>query len=162
MLGTLGMTEDGRFALRFERRLAHPPEKVWRALTETDRLRAWFVQILDYDRLVIDPRPGARLEFPPAPEHAGLGTGHGEVLRADPPYLLEYTWDAETLRWELTPDGPGCLLVFTDIFPDRGSASALGAGWHAGLDLLQAALDGTPPAPPAWERLHADYERALR
>lgn len=160
MLGTLGMTEDGRFALRFERRLVHPPDKVWRALTETDRLRAWFVQILDYDRLVFDARPGARLEF--VPVHAELGIGHGEVLRADPPRLLEYTWDDETLRWELAPDGPsGCHLTFTDIFGDRGSASALGAGWHAGLDLLAAALDGTPPAEPAWDRLRADYERAM-
>ena len=161
MLGTLGMTEDGRFALRFERRLAHPPQKAWRALTETDRLRAWFVQILDYDRPALDLRPGARQAFPPAPEHAGPGTGHGAMLRADPPRLLEYIGDAETLRWELTPDGPGSLLVFTDIFPDRGSASALGAGRHAGLGLLEAALDGTPPAPPACERLHAGYERVL-
>ena len=33
---------DGRFVLRFERRLPHPPEEVWRALTEPDRMAAWF------------------------------------------------------------------------------------------------------------------------
>jgi uncharacterized protein YndB with AHSA1/START domain len=32
----------GTWRLRFERRLAHPPEKVWRALTEPEHLEAWF------------------------------------------------------------------------------------------------------------------------
>jgi hypothetical protein len=30
--------EAGRTTLRFERILAHPPERVWRALTEKDEL----------------------------------------------------------------------------------------------------------------------------
>ncbi|HKC74762.1 MAG TPA: SRPBCC domain-containing protein [Chloroflexota bacterium] len=33
---------DGRWQLRFTRKLAHPPEKVWRALTEPAHLAAWF------------------------------------------------------------------------------------------------------------------------
>ncbi|GLW07001.1 hypothetical protein Misp01_21310 [Microtetraspora sp. NBRC 13810] len=159
--GTLVTTGDGRFALRFERRLGHPRAKVWRALTEADQLRAWFAQILDYDRFRLDPRAGAEIAFVP---RAGLGlpAGRGEVLRADPPRLLEYTWDAETLRWELEADGEtGCLLVLTNIFGDRDSAVALGAGWHAGLDLLAALLDGRPAEPPAMEPLLAGYERAL-
>ncbi len=28
--------------VRFSRRLPHPPEKVWRALTEAEHLAAWF------------------------------------------------------------------------------------------------------------------------
>jgi Activator of Hsp90 ATPase homolog 1-like protein len=32
----------GRWRLRFTRRLPHPPEKVWRALTEPEHLSAWF------------------------------------------------------------------------------------------------------------------------
>ncbi|UMG93452.1 SRPBCC domain-containing protein [Nocardioides sp. TF02-7] len=37
------LLRDGdRVGLRFERRLAHPPEKVWRALTESEHLRHWF------------------------------------------------------------------------------------------------------------------------
>lgn len=39
--GTLE-TIDGRLALRFERTLAHPIERVWRALSEPDELGAWF------------------------------------------------------------------------------------------------------------------------
>ena len=33
---------DGRSVLRMERWLKHPPEKVWRAMTEPDRLADWF------------------------------------------------------------------------------------------------------------------------
>ncbi|AWS43487.1 SRPBCC family protein [Streptosporangium sp. 'caverna'] len=162
MLGTLKPTDDGRFALRFERRFRHPQAKVWRAITETDQLRAWFVQILDYDRLRFDLGPGARLVFVPKAEHEAMGIGYGQVTRFDPPNLLEYTWDSETLRWELEPDGDAaCRMVFTNIFDDRDSGTSLGAGWHAGLDLLEASLDGREANQPAWESLQADYERAL-
>lgn len=162
MLGTLGVTDDGRFALRFTRRLRHPQAKVWRAISETDQLRAWFAHILDYDQLQFDLREGGQLVFVPKAEHAGMGIGHGEVTRLDPPRLLEYTWDSETLRWELEPDGDdACRLVFTNIFDDRDDAAALGAGWHAGLDQLQALLDGRPSDQSAWERLQLEYERAL-
>lgn len=162
MLGTLEVTEDGRFALRFERRFLHPQAKVWRAITETDQLRAWFVRILDYDRLQFDVGPGAELVFVPKPEHEAMGIGHGKVTRFDPPNLLEYTWDSETLRWELEPDGDAaCRMVFTNIFDDRDSGAALGAGWHAGLDLLAASLDGREADQPAWASLQAGYERAL-
>ena len=36
------LTKDGsRYTLRFERRLAHSPKKVWRVLTERDQLKKW-------------------------------------------------------------------------------------------------------------------------
>ncbi|MFC4588790.1 SRPBCC family protein [Sphaerisporangium corydalis] len=161
MLATMTVTEDGRYSLRFERRFRHPQAKVWRAITETERLREWFVQILDYDRLEFDLAPGAELTFVPKAEHAAMGTGHGTVTRFDPPDLLEYTWDSETLRWELTPEGDSCRMVFTTIFGERESGPALGSGWHIGLDLLAASLDGRDADRHAWESLPADYERVL-
>ncbi len=33
---------DGTVTVRFVRQLAHPPQKVWRALTEAEHLDAWF------------------------------------------------------------------------------------------------------------------------
>jgi uncharacterized protein YndB with AHSA1/START domain len=41
MHGTLEQTAAGP-RLRFVRHLAHPPEKVWRAITEPEHLKAWF------------------------------------------------------------------------------------------------------------------------
>ncbi|HWM05996.1 MAG TPA: SRPBCC domain-containing protein [Actinophytocola sp.] len=130
---------DGRVALRFERRLAHPREKVWRALTEPDRLRAWFVEIIDYDRSRLDFAAGAELSF----VADGFPTGRGEVTAYDPPTLLEYTWDGETLRFELMVDGAsGCLLVFTNIVDGPETAAAVTSGWRTGLARLAVALDG--------------------
>ncbi len=168
-LGTLGMTEDGRCALRFERQLGHPPEKVWRAITEVDQLRWWFAGILDYDRIRFELAPGSELAFVPKREYAQVGTGHGEVTRIEKPRLLEYTWGTETLRWELEPHGEsGCRLVFTNIFDDRGFASAMGAGWHAALERLEDFLAGRDPDQSpletdesAWQQLQTNYAQAL-
>lgn len=166
--GTLGMTEDGRCALRFERELAHSPDRVWHALTQLDHLRWWFAGILDYDRTRFVATVGAELAFVPTAEYAEFGVGHGVVTQVEPPRLLEYTWAGETLRWELSADGSGCRLVFTNVFDDGGFASAMGAGWHAGLERLDDYLDGRDPArstlevdQTAWEQLQAEYDHAL-
>lgn len=129
---------DGRFAVRFERRLAHPAAKVWRALTEPAHLRAWFVEILDCDRSRLGFAPGASLSFVATGD---LHAGQGRVLAFDPPHLLEYTWDTEILRFELTLDGDsGCLLRFTNIVDGRDTADAVTPGWSTGLDRLADVL----------------------
>ena len=160
MLGTLELTDDGRYALRFERTYPHPPAKVWRALTETRHLREWFVQLLDYDRSRLDFADGAELTFVAKGDQ--VPAGRGRVTRWSPPRLLEYTWDAETLRWELEADGgDACRLVITNVLGDRDAAVAVAPGWHAGLDLLAAFLDGRAAGPPPLERLQGEYARAL-
>src|SRR5215212_2475411 len=42
-------TDDGRPAVRFERRLAHPVEHVWRRLTEPEELRHWFPSSVEFE-----------------------------------------------------------------------------------------------------------------
>ena len=41
-LGTLARQGD-RWTLTFTRKLAHPREKVWRAVTEPEHLAVWYV-----------------------------------------------------------------------------------------------------------------------
>ncbi|HEY0454160.1 SRPBCC domain-containing protein [Actinophytocola sp.] len=127
---------DGRVALRFERHLAHPRAKVWRAITESAQLRAWFVEILDYDRSRLDFAPGASLTF----AADGFPDAHGEVTAYDPPALLEYTWAGETLRFELAAEGETCRLVFVNIVDGPGTAAAVREGWRTGLERLAATL----------------------
>lgn len=161
MLGNIEVTTDGRHALIFERRFAHPQAKVWRAITETEELRHWFVDILDYDRSRLAFAERATLTFayqgePPATN------ADGDVTQFDPPHLLEYTWGAEVLRWELTADGDAaCLLVFTNILGDRPTAVAVAPGWHVGLDRLGAQLNGRENTGKSWELVAEDYARAL-
>ena len=54
-LGVLAQQGD-RWTLTFTRRLPHPPERVWRAVTEPEHLAAWFPQ-----RIVGERRPGTVL-----------------------------------------------------------------------------------------------------
>jgi len=128
---------DGRWQLRFRRRLAHPPEKVWRALVEPEHLAAWFPQ-----RVVGERAAGARLRF----EHDQSGTDafDGEMLRFEPPRLLEFTWGPDVLRFELEPDGDHTVLTLFDTFDAEGKAARDAAGWHECLDRLAAHVDGRP------------------
>ena len=47
-IGTLEQS-GGRWRLRFTRELAHPPEKVWRAISEHEHLLAWFPHVITGD-----------------------------------------------------------------------------------------------------------------
>jgi uncharacterized protein YndB with AHSA1/START domain len=160
--GTVRRVGGGRVEIRFERRFAHAPAKVWRALTDPAELRGRrFPAVVE-----LDLTPGATVWFhPTAEQRERFGVAPdpvaGRVIAADPPRLLEYTWGAETLRWELTPDGGGCLLVFVNTIDD-GAGPAAAGGWHAGLELLEAALAGRPiDDGDAWQRaadLRKQYE----
>lgn len=151
-------TVDDRTVLRFERRLAHPVEKVWKAITDPGELTHWFPQDLKGSFA-----PGAKLRFafrgePPVLDGKVIEDFTGEVLEMDPPRVLAYTWSGDVLRWTLTPDGDGCLLVFTDTFDERGKAARDGAGWHVCLDAMEARLDDTAPPPgDRWQELYDRY-----
>jgi uncharacterized protein YndB with AHSA1/START domain len=144
---------NGRYQLRFRRRLAHPPEKVWRALTAAEHLAAWFPTRIEGERAT-----GAALRFVFAnDEGPTLG---GEMLIYQPPTLLEFRWGDDTLRFELEPDNAGTLLTFIDTFDELGRAARDAAGWHVCLDRLSGHLDGqTAPDPDAqpWQTVHAAY-----
>ena len=126
---------DGRDAVRFERRLAHPPERVWKAITDPGDLRAWFPAEIEGDL----GSPGAELSFPFRNDEAP--TEAGEVLECEQPRVLAYTWGDQTLRFELEPDGDGTRLVFTHALPREESAKTA-AGWQLCFDDLEARLAG--------------------
>ena len=154
-------TVHGQPTLRFERRLAHPPEKVWRALTDPAELSHWFPQDVEGSFA-----PGAALRFVfrgPAPSLDGevVPDFKGEVLEADPPRMLAYRWGEDVLRWSLTPDGAGCLLVFTDTLAERGKAARDGAGWHLCLDALVTHLGGgvAGDSGGGWQQHYQAYAR---
>jgi uncharacterized protein YndB with AHSA1/START domain len=169
-LGSLRRQPDGRFALRFERRLRHPVGKVWRALTEQSDLASWFpVHVLEFATA-----PGARLRFDltaEAKRRYGIPldqdtVSEGSITRADPPRLLEYEWAGEVLRWELTPDSSGgCVLVFTDFFDggdeEEGFPREMAVGWAVSLELLAARLRGIEVEWSVWERAEQLLCRSL-
>ncbi|NIH82491.1 SRPBCC family protein [Amycolatopsis viridis] len=141
-------TIAGKPVLRFERRLAHRPEKVWQAVTDPAELAHWFPA-----RVETGARVGAPMRFV-FPDAAPVDDGgSGEVLEFDPPKVFAFRWNLDVLRFELVPDGDGCLLVFTqtigggDIGRLSGGRNAI--GWDFCLNGLTARLDGAgvPPQP---------------
>ena len=150
MDGTLH-NEDGRFSLRFERRLAHPPEKVWTALTDPAELTHWFPVDVQAEL-----RPGGKMRFTFRQDEAP--PFDGEVLVYDPPRVFAYRWGPDVLRWELRADGGGTVLTLTDTLEERGKAARDGAGWQVCLEALDARLDGTEaPGPDRWKQVHPCY-----
>ncbi len=141
--------DDGRWAVRFERRLTHRPEKVWRALTESQHLAHWMPTDIVGER-----RAGASIELPFWPAAvAKYGIEDpvltGEIRVWDPPRVFEWTWDTDLLRWELEPDRDGTVLTFTTWFGDADDEVATGAsaGYHVCLDELRELLDAGAVAP---------------
>ncbi|MFI9403820.1 SRPBCC domain-containing protein [Nocardia sp. NPDC052316] len=150
-------TIDGAPTLRMERRFAHPPEKVWRAVSDPREMAAWFPA-----SVTAEVRPGAamRFTFADAPETID-STSEGEVLEVDPPKVFMFRWNRDVLRFELLPDGEGTLLVFTHVLgggaEGRRGAARSAVGWDQCLAALAAALDGTAPDVDEGRRL-ADLE----
>jgi hypothetical protein len=42
--GTIETLDDGRYVLRYDRRLRHPVDKVWAALTDPARVEEWLAR----------------------------------------------------------------------------------------------------------------------
>jgi uncharacterized protein YndB with AHSA1/START domain len=140
--GTAEELRDGRIRVRFERRLPHPVERVWAALVDREELTKWFPEI------TLEPRTGGRFEIVfgsgEGSDCQGPSIVSGEITHFEPPSLLQ----CGTMRWELEPDGDGCILRFVDIVAvdggrsERETARSVLSGWHWYLDALEEALAG--------------------
>ena len=138
------VTQDGRHAvIRFERHLPYRVDEVWPALTEPARALQW------WGDLDIDPRPGGRFNLTwlnPTPDGDRL-TMHATVTVFDPPRLLETSGDTHgVLRWELSPQDGGTVLVFTSALdlPDEFRTRV----WPAGTSTCSPSA--TPSAVGRW------------
>ena len=154
-------TIDGRPVLRFVRRLAHSPAKVWRAVTDPEEMAHWFPA-----RITAELRVGAPMEFSFGDDALDLGKpwATGEILELDPPRVYVFRWYDSVLRIEVVPDGDGCVLHFSQTLGgvgthgDRPSVARQAPGWDGCLLTLSARLDGAPaPAmDETWFRTHAE------
>jgi uncharacterized protein YndB with AHSA1/START domain len=164
------LRDGNKWVLRYERLLRHPPEKVWKALTESEHLRHW----LPCD-IVGERREGADLELPFWPDHVerysiSEPVLHGKIRVWDPVRVFEWTWGTDVLRWELDPTDKGTLLTFTTWLSDPASDSAgdVAAGYHVCLDQLVELLDKGSTEPlvdvdvGGWEDRYAELVAVLR
>jgi uncharacterized protein (TIGR02246 family) len=134
--------------LRFTRTLAHPPERVWAALTDPKEMLGWWGEA-DLEPTVGGSVAVTWLNTDDEGNHAVL---RGTVRAWDPPRLLEIASDIHgTLRWELTPAGDGTLVRFVNSLALPGDRLTYHlSGWHVHLDFLADTLDGHPVDWSAW------------
>ena len=97
------MSTETTRSVVIEREMPHPPEKVWRALTQSSLLEEWLMKN-DFQPIV-----GHRFNF-----RADWGAVDGEVLAVEPNKMLSYGWAAfgleSVVTWTLTPTSTGTHL----------------------------------------------------
>jgi len=126
-----------------ERDIAHPPEKLWRALTQPHLIEEWLM----------------KNDFAPTVGHRfNLRGGWGgvldcEVLVVEPNKELSYTWNFKhddaafnlesVVTFTLTPSGTGTHLRMEQVGfrPDQRQAfGGAHAGWKQFLEKLEQVL----------------------
>ena len=135
------MSDADPTSITVDQFLAHPPAKVWRALTEPDLIARWLMPG-DF-RLVVGHR--YTMHAPAMPASGFSGTVQAEVLAFEPERMLAVGWrDADpdspaadwTITWTLRPEGTGTrlFLTHTGIDPDdplqRHARTVMGKGWR--------------------------------
>ena len=158
-LGTVEELGDGRVGVRFERRLAHSIDAVWAAITDADALAQWFPELTLTGLSV-----GSEYEIRFGGDCDGPAHVAGRVVECTP----KSAFQIGTIRYELTPDGEGCRLVFSDVlvFEETRTRedvenSVLG-GWHSFVDRLEDALAGKAIDIDAPELDYAKIRKARR
>jgi uncharacterized protein YndB with AHSA1/START domain len=155
--------ETDGWTLVFVRELRHPPEKVWAALTDRAQVGEWAPFTSDRD---LNTPGDATLTMIDGDVSEEL---RAQVVRAERPNLLEYSWGDDLLRWELSATESGTELTLRHTIADREFLAKAAAGWHLCLDVMEHLLDGAPIGPirgrdamnHGWEELHEAYAADL-
>ena len=147
---------DGRWTLVLRRRLRHPRPVVWSELTDPAQLAAWAPYTADRDlghtgETVLSMVDGSTTVDLPA-----------QVVRAEPPLLLEHSWGDDLLRWELEEDGAATLLTLRHTVGSKDWLARAAAGWHLCLAVAGRFLDGVPVGPIVGEAARAHGWDELR
>lgn len=132
---------DDLRAIHVDEFLAHPPAKVWVALTDPDLIARWlmpndFKPVVGH-RFTMQAKPNPRTNF--------SGTIRCEVLELSPEKLLSISWDDATdtntlktvVTWTLHPEGNGTRLFLEhrSFHPDNPvhqlTRTIMNGGWRS-------------------------------
>ena len=146
-------------AVRFERLLPGPIERVWSYLADADKRALWL------GGGAFEPREGGAGELrfdngslsdEPVPEryaaHCGSIVSRCTVTRWDPPHRLGFLWEEEGgepshVLFELSEAGSGVRLNLTHSRLTPALKLGVSGGWHAHLAVLEAVLEGRSDRP---------------
>jgi uncharacterized protein YndB with AHSA1/START domain len=139
------MTESASTrSLVIEREMPHPPEKLWRALTERPLIAQWMMEN-DFQPVV-----GHSFTFHATPVPNWNGIVECEVLEVEPYRSLSYRWGVGglepwvvTLTLTPTPAGTHLRMEQSGFRPDQ-TAAFKGAqyGWNKFIGNLEHLIGG--------------------
>ena len=126
-----------------EKEFAHPPEKVWRALTQGALMEEWLLKN-DFQPVV-----GRKFNFRADPMPQWNGVIDCEVLIVEPHTKLAYSWGSlgveSVVTFTLTPTKGGVLLRMEQSgFRESQDNNLKGAqyGWQKFLGALERVVAG--------------------
>jgi uncharacterized protein YndB with AHSA1/START domain len=142
MTDTASTTAPTR-TLVIERELPHPPEKIWRALTQGSLIEQWLMAN-DFEASV-----GHRFTFRSTPVPGWNGIIDCEVKVVEPNIRLAYTWGSmgmeSVVTFTLTPSAGGTQLRMehSGFGADQDQAyKGASYGWKNFLGKLETVLGG--------------------
>ncbi len=138
------MTEPAAsLSVVIEREMPHPPEKVWRALTQGALIEEWLMKN-DFQPVV-----GHRFSFRSTPVPGWNGLIDGEVLLLEPNSRLSYSWETmgtkSVVAWTLTPTKSGThVRMEQNGFRSQSDANYKGAtyGWTKFIGNMERVVGG--------------------
>jgi uncharacterized protein YndB with AHSA1/START domain len=132
-----------------ERVMPHPPEKIWRALTQSPLIEEWLMKN-DFRPVV-----GHKFNFRADPMPGWNGVTDCEVLVVEPNERLSYSWNASgeeavnglktVVTWTLTPVDGGTLLRMEQSgfrAQDERFFKGAGFGWQKMVAALERVIVG--------------------
>lgn len=130
--------EAGRVRVRLERQIGHPPDAVWRMLTDSVCLADWLAPG------TLEARNGGRVQLDFGDSGMPIDC---RITECRPNRRLAYSWSSgnapeRPLIWELTEEDEGTRLALTLLLPHDELVPIACAGWDAHLEMLLAALEG--------------------
>ncbi|MCM3112738.1 SRPBCC family protein [Lederbergia lenta] len=155
MIAELKQVNNGYIAT-FERPLDHSVGQVWAMLTDNEKLKEWFSELL-----IEDLREGGVIKF-------DMQDGTFEemkILELKMESVLEFTWDKDAVRFELYPKQVGCLLLLKEKMNTMTDHTPRDlAGWHVCLDVIQALLAGKSieDRKADWEKWYPKYVQVIK
>jgi uncharacterized protein YndB with AHSA1/START domain len=130
-------------SLVIEREMPHPPEKIWRALTQGALIEEWLMKN-DFQPVI-----GHRFSFRSTPVPGWDGVIESEVQVIEPNSRLSYSWGTmgtmSVVTWTLTPTTTGTHLRMEQTgFRSEQDANYKGAtyGWTKFIGNMERVVGG--------------------
>jgi uncharacterized protein YndB with AHSA1/START domain len=141
---------DGDTDIVLRRSFAHPPAKVWRALTEPAIIRQWMaVQDHPMTRCEFEPRAGGSFHFEWAGQDGSSFFFCGPILDVREPHHIThieyFNGDpamSARITTDLAPNGTGTRMTMVMRYENaEARAAAVATGMTDGMEEVYAKLD---------------------